>query len=136
PRVRIHVGETDERADTGRVDQGVDAAETVGGLVERGSAGIGVGHVTRDGQRPRARLLGGPFESLLPAREQGRLRTTLGEPDADATPEPTRCSYDARAHCPSSDRTDGDVRQVWRWSTGSTLVGGCPLGPTGLIRWT
>ena len=78
PRVRIHVGQTNEGADAGGVDQGVDAAETLGRFAHRRLAGLGAGHVTRDGQCPRARLRGGSLESLLPPGQQGCLRPALG----------------------------------------------------------
>jgi hypothetical protein len=97
PGFRIHIGEPYEGTDARCIDKGVDTAQTLSGFFDGGLAGFGAGHVTRDRQCPFPRFFGGPLQSLLPTGQQSRLGAALGQPDADASPESARRSYDNRS---------------------------------------
>ncbi|SQD98472.1 hypothetical protein FMEAI12_4660024 [Parafrankia sp. Ea1.12] len=90
--------EPGERADAGGVDDGVDPAQTRRRLLDRGLAGLLVGHVAGDGERARPGLLGRLDQPVLPAGEQCHLVAALAPVDADTPAEAARRTDHHNSH--------------------------------------
>ena len=89
PRFRIGVDHPDEWPYRGRVDEVVDAAERIGGIVDGRSTRFLVGDIAFDGDRARARFLGGSLDTCATPGKQRDLSATLREADTNATPKAT-----------------------------------------------
>jgi hypothetical protein len=92
--VLVEVLDARERPHPRRVDQGVDAAEPLRRLVDRGLARLRIGDVTLDRERAVAGLLRRIDEPLVATLQQGDAGSVSGEPDPDAPAEPARGSDD------------------------------------------